>query len=784
MRVGHVAYSPDLRFTRAFFYLVVLLTLFTGQGIAGQEPTAPPSPSQWPIPAQPDAADREQFLPYWTSETGWNSELQLRNNAINEDLTVTPVLRLADGAETSLAPVTIKPQEVKSVDIDAAVAAASAPQFVGTFGSVVLRYRSPSLPVLYASLMIHRIGHPIAFHIDAVAESMEFQAGSREGIWWLPKDTTSDYLVLTNQGENPIPLVLSLYDSTGKESKQNLLLAPLQTSRYSVRKLVQTAGLVGSYGGIEVSAAAHAGSLDTLHFLFDETAGFSAILKMFDYDPNTKLEERDHAKTGTWTLRAPMLALSNPDPALAFPPGTTLHPRLFIRNTTSKPADAALRFHWRAASTTGAATGPLLHLNPYATRLVDVAALQGTGAIPKEANWTSVTLTTNGLPGEVLAVAASYDDTLRYGAQSPFSDQLSFRWEGGKLQYDPYHDSIITGGNGDTKPTRLAFTIFYNQGTQRYDLAQTQQPDEQMWIDVGKLIREHVPDKNGKTLPADLTSGSYEFRDLTNIGVGSLFEGKVIYDKTYGHVAYGCGTCCGYYQPKFFYDPLLVPVGSTAGNGVTALDQCTQKYDDVSADFYGNWSTANTAIVTVDYYGTHRAVSAGSTTSNTSGWLQHYGHLDCPDWNPTPRGTANVKPTITSVSPARGLIGATTKSVTITGKGLSGGHVNTPAAIQVSNITTATDAQITFDAVISTTAIPGNNAAAIYVTVSGEDSNKVDFYVQVPTSLSIVAGSASKTNEVLCGAGACGTIPTFKYKVNDQDSPTAQPIRASMSMWD
>jgi len=98
-----------------------------------------------------------------------------------------------------------------------------------------------------------------------------------------------------------------------------------------------------------------------------------------------------------------MLALTNPDPALAFPPGTTLRPRLFIRNTTRKPAVAALRFHWRTASTTGAAAGPLLHLNPYEIRLVDVAALQGSGAIPKEANWTSVTLTTNGLPDEVLA---------------------------------------------------------------------------------------------------------------------------------------------------------------------------------------------------------------------------------------------------------------------------------------------------------------------------------------------------------------------------------------------
>ena len=72
-----------------------------------------------------------------------------------------------------------------------------------------------------------------------------------------------------------------------------------------------------------------------------------------------------------------------------------------------------------------------------------------------------------------MAVAASYDETLKYGAQTPFSDQLTFKWEGGMWEYDPYHSSIITAGNGGTKPTQAAFTIFYNQGTQRYDLEQT-----------------------------------------------------------------------------------------------------------------------------------------------------------------------------------------------------------------------------------------------------------------------------------------------------------------------
>jgi len=480
-----------------------------------------------------------------------------------------------------------------------------------------------------------------------MGELPDVQAGSREGIWWLPKDTTSDYLILTNQGKYTLSLDLSLYDASSKQARQKVLLGPAETTRYSIRKLILASGLTGSYGGIKIATSAHAGSLDSLHFLFDETAGFSAILKMFDYNPNAKLEERDYARTAIWTLRAPMLALSNPDPALAFPPDTKLLPQLLLRNTTAKPIDAALRFNWRTAGSTGKAPGPAVRLAPYETRRIDVAALQEAAILPKEANWTSVILTTNSKPDELMAVAASYDSTLRYGAQTPFSDQLTFRWEGGMWEYDPYHNSVITAGNGGTKPTEAAFTIFYNQGTQRYDLEKTLQPDEQMWIDVGKLIREQVPDKNGKALPPDLTMGSYEFRDLTNRGVGTLFEGKVIYDKTYGHVAYGCAICCGIRSASFFYNPLGWPVGSTAPNGVNEWDGCSNAPFDGSGDFQGSWSTANTAIATVNFYAIHTAVSVGSTTSNANAELNSSNtRLQCPLVPFNPSGGDNVNPTV------------------------------------------------------------------------------------------------------------------------------------------
>lgn len=646
--------------------LVVVTPLAARPTLAQSPPKARKAPMP---PPPPSAADQELVIPYWTTETGWSSELQLRNNAVGQNLMVTPALRLPDGTETPLAPVTIKSQEVKSVDIAAAISTAGAPQLVGTYGSAVLRYHSPSLKVLYASAMIRAMGHAIAFHVDASAEYEGMPAGSREGIWWLPKDTTSDWLILTNQGKNALSLDLSLYDASGRESKQKVLLAAHETSRFSVHSLVQAAGLAGSYGGIKVSAASYAGSLDTLHFLFDTGANFSAILKMFDHDPNARLAERDSAGTKVWTLRAPMLALPNPDPALAFPPGTTLRPEIFIRNTTAKPIDGALRFNWRGGGTTGKALGRQLRLLPYETRSIDMSALQDGKVLPKNANWTSVTLTSNALPDEIMAVAASYDKTLKYGAQTPFSDQLSHEWKGGMWEVDPYHDSIITAGNGGTEPTQVAFTIFYDQGTQRYDLEQTLQPDEQMWIDVGKLIRENLPDRNGKTLPADLTSGSYEFRDLTYSGLGRLFEGKVIYDKTYGHVAYGCATCCGYNAAKLFFDPMNVALpGPPQADGVWGYSVCDQQWEDVSSSFYANWASANTSIVTVDYYGTHTPQSLGSTTSDTCGYLESTAHYPlCPALRRCPSGGDNVTPSVFFSDISYVIVGQTaTTSATVT----------------------------------------------------------------------------------------------------------------------
>jgi hypothetical protein len=775
--------SPRLLRSLFILFASLILIPLAPQFAQAQSQSTPPAHKAPPSTAPPPAVDQQQFISYWTTETGWHTELQLRNNQVKQILTVTPVLRATDGTETPLFPVVVQPQEVKTIDVATAIGT-SAPQLIGAYGSLALRYKASSQTNLYAVGMVMGIGHSVAFHIDAIGEDNTENIGSREGIWWLPNATVTSYLILTNQGQNPLQTTLSMSDAAGKTSTQTITVPPRGMQRYSMRQIIAAAKLSGSYGGIKVAAASQAGSLDTLHVVFEQSGGLSAVMKMFGYDPRVQPKERDYAGTGKWTLRAPMLALSNPDPALAFPEGTVLQPQLFIRNVTAKPVDATLAFNWRSGAATGATQPSALHLSPYETRRIDVAALQDGNTLPQTAEWASVTLATSSLPDEVVAVAASYDQSLRYGAQTPFSDQLAFHWAGSQWEYDPYHDSIITAGNGGTKPTQAAFTIFYNQGTQKYELDQTLLPGEQMWMDIGKLIRESIPDKNGKTLPQDLTSGSYDIRDLGNKGIGALFEGKIMYDTTYGHVTYGCGVCCAYKPPVLLWNPLGIPFQGTSANGVDAYDTCYNSEETITYLFNGNWSTANSSIATVDAYGTHTGQGLGSTTTSTWASIQNWEphSFICPIEVQRPGGGDNVNPIINNISPSRGLISATTQ-VTINGDGLLGGHINTPAAILVQNITVATNTQIVFDAVVSSSATPGNNAGAIYVTVDSLDSNSENFYVQVPTSLSMISGTASGTTEKLCTSTTCGTIVSFQYQVYDQDSP-AQPIQNVMSIWD
>ncbi len=99
-----------------------------------------------------------------------------------------------------------------------------------------------------------------------------------------------------------------------------------------------------------------------------------------------------------------------------------------------------------------------------------------------------------------------------------------------------------------------------------------------------------------------------------------MFEGKVIYDQSFGHVSYGCAACCATGTIQLQYDPFGIGVSFQGLNQVQGLNSCTNGWTDINQDF-PNWKTANAAIATTTNVGLHTGMSAGGTTSSTYGFV-------------------------------------------------------------------------------------------------------------------------------------------------------------------
>ncbi|HJT70879.1 MAG TPA: hypothetical protein VJ731_11815 [Terriglobales bacterium] len=549
---------------------------------------------------------------------------------------VTPILRDPLGREHKLTSLQLSPDEIQKIDLSAA--AADIAGHTDSYGSLLLRFNSGNFSNIYAAVLVQRLGHPISFHFDAYPVFPEFASGSRESIWWLPHQTSDGYFVISNFADRAVGGRL-LITQDGRASATHLALAPRQTQRMSIRELVQSAGFQGSQGGIKFETKADAASIYVAQVLFDETAGFSAVMKVFPKDVN--------APPDAFTLRAPLVGLATPDPMLAYPAGTVLHPNILLRNATSAPLATILNLRWKGSASTGTFQVKLAPLAPEEVRVLDLLRLKK-DAVPTDANWANVEITYSGRPGDLIAIANSYDDSTRYGIQSPFTDSLSFMWKGGMWHVDAQHNTMITTGNAGDKNAVVQVRLLYGQKS-AYELPdRTLRPGEQMWIEVGSLIRNQVPDKNGHVLPLDTMEGSYEIRNLTDHQIGYLYEGKVITDKTFGHATYGCAICCNNGGPGYsgFFllpNPLSGGPGGAGQFDAWATNLCTAQNEPVSAL---SWSSSLTSVATINGTGYARFVSPGTSTITALAKLQSVQNPSCRPQTYQAQAPTNVVPTV------------------------------------------------------------------------------------------------------------------------------------------
>jgi len=277
--------------------------------------------------------------------------------------------------------------------------------------------------------------------------------------------------------------------------------------------------------------------------MYDEAGKFSSSLDLFPRDLNVSSRKRAPRTGDQWTLRAPMLALRNPDQAIGLPPGTILQPTIFVRNTTAKSVSAQIAMNWRGSSGSGQAKLPELQIPPFATRQLQVGPMQML-QIPDEAHWALVSLTTSAMKDDLIAIAASRDGSGRYGLEAKFTGGHGGDFTGGEWDVDTNRNAIAAVTNIGTRPADALLTLYYDGGAQKYELQQTIAPGDQMWVNLAQIVQKRLPDRNGNTLPVDVGSVTYSLRDLTPAG-HSLIANELAVDSTFGpNVSPNCPDCC------------------------------------------------------------------------------------------------------------------------------------------------------------------------------------------------------------------------------------------------
>jgi hypothetical protein len=157
----------------------------------------------------------------------------------------------------------------------------------------------------------------------------------------------------------------------------------------------------------------------------------------------------------------------------------------------------------------------------------------------------------------------------------------------------------------------------------------------------------------------------------------------------------------------------------------------------------------------------------------------------CPVTRPQTTAGTNVTPTITSVSPAQGLVG-TAIGVTITGTGFaSGATVSAGSNITVSSVTVSSSTKITVTFTPTNSSSAGGNQA-VTVTVASQKSNSQNFYSQVPTHLGYIDEPTTPNNGhspitsgtsitivnvggTTLASGVCGGYQWITYGLADQN---------------
>ena len=145
---------------------------------------------------------------------------------------------------------------------------------------------------------------------------------------------------------------------------------------------------------------------------------------------------------------------------------------------------------------------------------------------------------------------------------------------------------------------------------------------------MAQLVRQRIPDREGNTLPVDVSSVTYDLQDLTQRS-HSLTVGELAVGGTWGVQAVQppCPECCGQDVLGFSPDPVDLATGNTDTVAIDGVEACNGDPTVLTPDFT-SWGSGNSSIASVSYAKV-KGLAVGSTTGYANGLVQVPGACAC-----------------------------------------------------------------------------------------------------------------------------------------------------------
>lgn len=668
-------------------------------------------------------------------------------------VTVTPRLILKEG-EFPLEPVDIPPHSTATVDIAAALSALGSNDKRGT---VAIRYNLVSYGGL--SAVIESANEARSLYLLSYAQSgEEYWSGTDyDSVLWAPDEGTQGFITITNTSSSESRLVHATFLVNGDSQQLPAIkIAPRQTHWLNIDGLVERSRESGA--GIHLEFDEYPGDIIAEGTLFNRRTGFTKYIHFMDKS----------LLYPTGTLRSHFVLLGQQSPEDGYPAQVSFRSVAVLRNIDSVPVGVTPTVKFLLNGSVQRISLPTFSLSVNESRMIDLSKEQKDGALPRDLHQASLELVPDTGKISIVGELFNFSDTAGNYVVGPSFSSYPSRGTGSVWRTDGTFETTIMVENTADQEDQISLKLYSDSGAAPYNKTFPIPAGGLLKINVKELQRGAMPDKDGHLLTA--TSG------ILSISGYRGTDSKLSYDKVIhsadeaNYVGLPPNPCdyvisvgvilSGSQSPI----PISIEYGWAQGETTFGSAFTSSSSNSSLVQITNDGFTDQATIIPVDNQSHSVTISHSWVSAPSCDACSGDSFLPFPA-----QVTVPPKLTVTGISPGRGLIGAATSSVTISGTGLSGATVTAPTGI-TPTVKSTTSTSLVVDLAVASNATAGNNTLTVHASGSPPQTATTTFFVQVPTSLALSLGQEvtyNGNNMIECngtndgrrwGYSRCGTF--------------------------